>query len=287
MINQNPLYIPYNQSIPRILSLIISGGLPKRDQNRNMTCNSRHFLFISLIILSTSCFGSSSPKSLLQSADSLLLANNYTEAILLYDSLTRLGYGSAHMWQNAAYASLTSGNHGMARWFIEKARKVSSNPDVINLQKDIQSASGDQYQFPSLPGSKLLLVIRQISGKNGISILAVVLSFGLAFLLFSRISIPHKKRITYAVSSLLLVTILLLLLQLGYHKQDELFMINQREMSMHEAPDQISQILLQLNPGYMVKRTDVIGDWLKIELADGTTGWVPDQEAWMRLESAN
>lgn len=95
-----------------------------------------------------------SERILLNRADSAYVAKNYTLAIEAYDSVARTYGTSAALFYNIANAWYESGNPGMARLYLEKARKLDPGNKVIRNNLDFVAMKIQDANTADLKGKK-------------------------------------------------------------------------------------------------------------------------------------
>ena len=243
----------------------------KKDQNRNMACR---ILKIGLILLVINSLHAQKPAKLLAEADSLIAIEQFNDALQIYDSLMSLGYQSTHLYQNTAYAAYKTENFGKARLFGEKAFRSKKGDDIAALIEDIQNTVGDEYTFPPIPGSGLLVRITSILGQNGIAYLLFITMVTMCVIIFAKRKLKNQNLFIYGMVGISILLLGILLMQLSHHRVYRSYFVLQSDLEMTEAPDDISATLLQLKAGFLIKVIDQIGDWKQIELADASKGWI-------------
>lgn len=222
-------------------------------------------------------FGST-PADTFQLANKALLQKNYYDAIQLYESIHNGGYYSISLYYNLGSALLKTNQIAAARLYFEKAiYEDPLNQDISKNIESIRNRIADYYAFPKYPFFPTIEYIHSHIGHRLISIL-LWLFFIIALTSWY---INRVKQINiFKWFALTCLTFLLVLTGLFFIEQtyknfhEDMCILFEREVSLYEQPDIHSSVLGTLSEGFKYKIEEVIGEFTKIELGDGSQGWI-------------
>ena len=254
------------------------------DQIQLMTLSlMKYIIRISLFCMVIFCWHDTSAANNTPS-DTFRLANEafqkgaVDDAIQLYQAIADNGFKSLALYYNLGTAYATNENWGEARYYLEKAKL--ENPLDTRVQKNLEkvkSAIEDPYLYPKYP---LFPTIELIHAKAGKSIISLI--FLLIFLLLIASSYMryirrwHQfKAYNTALAVLLVVIGILLFFEQTYeHFHDRMVIANQTS-HLYEVPDLEGEIALEVQHGHKLRIQEELGPWYRVDLADGTIGWIP------------
>ena len=235
----------------------------------------------SLVIL---CQASSDAATDKTPTDTFKLANEayqrgaLDDAIQLYQSIADNGFKSLALYYNLGSAYANKERWGEARYYLEKARLENPlDPKVNKNLEKVKSAIDDPYIYPKYPLFPTVELIHAKVGKNIISILFLLLFILLLsslYLVYVRRSFQGKA-IPLICVALLLVVGTLLFFEQTYERFHNRMVIATEESSLYGVPDLEGEIALELRHGHKLRIQEELGPWYKVDLADGTEGWIP------------
>ena len=216
------------------------------------------------------------PSDTFRLANQAFEAGNIEDAIMLYESIASSGYESAALYFNLGTAHTQKNQWAPARLYLEKALWIDPTEKRVALRlENVKEQIDDLYHFPVFP---LTGVIRQIHGglgKNAISTLLLLVFTALLSLFWFK---PNQwKYYTLGLGTAFLVLISLLLLEINYTKRHHQLHIIWKDTALLEKPDDSSTELTSLSAGYKIRILEEVGPWFRIDLADGTEGWVRNE----------
>lgn len=213
----------------------------------------------------------------LQKANKLLLQQEWQKASQTLNNLLESNYQSEALYQNLALAQFNNQQYYEARKYVEEGLQLFPySQKLLELQQLIKDEIGDFYQFPKYPLDDFFQSIHAYLGSNTLSFILLFLSLA-GFT--SMIIIRHKgnrvkKSVWIPILSGVSILTLLVVFEMRAKLRQDAFQFVTKEKSLHIAPDEISETILVLKEGHKFKKIDQLGDWLKIELADGNEGWI-------------
>jgi len=238
-----------------------------------------------LIVFISFCFFLSAwtqNDSIFNKANDAYSNGNYQEAKRLYSSILKEDLVSGELYYNLANTYYKLEDIANSIYYYEKALKL--NPDSENIKNNLAFAERMRLdQFENLPESELDQGINkfvELFSVDTWSILGIVLLFfsAAAFAVFLFKKIPLVKRISLGLS------IVLILLSIGafFMAQTEFNQVQnntfaiifEKEKSVYEEPNLKAGLLVELHEGTKLKILDQFRTFYKVELPDGTIGWI-------------
>ncbi|MFP5470096.1 MAG: tetratricopeptide repeat protein [Bacteroidia bacterium] len=202
---------------------------------------------------------------------------NYSEALIYFDSLTKSSFFSAEIFYNIGNCYYKQNELGKAILYYEKAKKLSPNDEDIihNLNfcnRLIRDKAGKVHESP---------LNRLFFGNLSANTYAILsLIFFLIATIFIVIklllSINYKIRITIIISALLLALSFLSLAYFTNHYQtkERYAIIIPSKVNIHVEPKEESKVTFVLHEGSKIEILEVLEDWKKIKFGDGKIGWI-------------
>ena len=232
-----------------------------------------------IIIHITLCLGIQSDTFSL--ANSALEEGKIDDAIALYSTLSDNGYGSTVLYYNLGSAYAQKEDWGDARLYLERAKLEDPLSKEIDQNLEfVKDKVGDYYHFPAYPLSG---VIKRIHGLFGKDILAITLwiSFSITLMMLYRWKIKKMsgrwKVLTYGFLWLSGFLLVLFLFELSYYSFHSKMAIASSSKELYEVPEESSSLIVQLNAGHKVRILEDLGKWKRIDLSDGTEGWLTSE----------
>jgi len=241
-------------------------------------------LWLLCLVFSTSVMAADRIGVLFQEANDAYQSGNYERAITLYDSIMDMGFESAALYYNLGNAHYKTGSVGPAILNYERALKL--NPGHKDASFNLRLANlrvvDNIERIPDLllrRWGKGLLNSRT-SGQW--AIVAVVFLwitlFAAGLLLYS--NQLWVKRIAF-IGGMVTLVFTITSLSLALSKRSLETGANQAiifspNAYVKSAPDGQSTDLFILHEGVKVDVLEEEAGWIRIQLADGKEGWVPE-----------
>jgi tetratricopeptide (TPR) repeat protein len=222
------------------------------------------------------------PKQLFQQANQAYQAQDFQQAIDLYQKILGQGYQGKEIYYNLGNAYFRLNNLGQAILNYEKALKLDPNdPDVRYNLELANLRVVDRLELPprfflfdwwdSLKTYfSLGQLTRLVAGLFILSILLVV------FWLFTR---RYRLR-RWLLTGMIICSILFFFWTYILIKQSETFR-NHRQavvltpsITVMSAPDEASTDVFLLHEGVKIRLDEQRETWVKISLPDGKSGWI-------------
>lgn len=240
-------------------------------------------MFFALSPAKTQNGNAQTPEDLLIKGNAYYNENKYDTAIIFYREILKSGMESATLYYNMGNAFYKSNDYAMAILNYEKALKINPNYEDARQNLDIAKLhTSDKIEpMPELFLSKWWKNIvnafdaRQWTTLSLVS-LAVLLIF--TFFYFSARNRSLKKTMFFAVIIMFVLTII------GFrasHSRNEYLTTHNEAIitvpttTVKSAPSDNSVDKFVLHEGTKVEIQEVVDDWYKIKIANGSNGWLP------------
>lgn len=254
--------------------------------SRYRTMKTLIFLTILLFLTGVQKVAAQNPDALAQQAAKAFTAHQFEASIVLYNKIVAQGYESAALYYNLGNAYFRNNQLPEAVLYYEKALKLSPNDEDIrhNIGVVNSKLTDKVEQVPELFYKRWW---KSLSNSMNINTLGIV---NLVLLTISLLLI-----IVYIVSNMVIIKklsfwsacVLFLLFITGSlaasHRQH--YLKNQHEaivfsptVNIKSSPDANSKDIFVLHEGTKVKLLDEVANWQEIRIANGSTGWILNNE---------
>lgn len=237
--------------------------------------------FILLLMFSLS-LNASENDNLLAEANKAYQANNYQEAIDLYESILVNGEHSASLYYNLGNAFYRNNQLGKAILYYEKAKLYAPrNEDVkhnllIAKNQTFDNIVPVQPFFLSVWWSNTYQLLSPIFWAI-LGVLALFATVGgiAVWLLFT--DRKRKQQGFYGGIGAAVLAILFLSLGNSNHSarvKSKNAIITIKQTDFKDGADELSNTISTLHEGVKVRLIENINDWQKVRLENGETGWL-------------
>lgn len=247
------------------------------------------FLYIMPILLSTFIQESYSKdfNTLKSRADSLYTQGNFSEAILLYDSILSSNQVASELYYNLGNCYYKSGKMPLAILNYERSLKL--NPSDRDTRTNL-SLARSQIQDKSSEPSEFFLIAWWYSMSNMLSLVTwksiglLLFVLFLALYLFPVIFPSNRFNGIVRNSSYILLAISILS-NLAAYQQYHRSMISKAAIVMSESlsvkssPNRASTDLFVVHEGTRLEILDgSMEEWFEVEFEEGKSGWVESKD---------
>lgn len=172
-----------------------------------------------------------------------------------------------------AYYNL--GDLGHARWCFERALFFNPRSEVakhnINVSREALLEIEEEPFLLDVFKRNLFFILP----GNSWAILSFIFGCTGLVLFYLRKNGSKIKRWPFVVSySLLLVSLFIAIGKAKHLSSSDRFIVMNNSSTLKESPEDRSAIITSLTSGNLIFRKDAIGDWLEVEMTNGTRGWV-------------
>jgi len=238
------------------------------------------FIFCSLFI------NAQSANELFKNANKLYTEQRYEDAIQLYESIEAKGLQSSELYFNLGNCYYKLNKIAPSIYNYEKALKIEpNNEDALNNLSYAKRMSIDVIE--ALPKTFLQRFSENFIMKftfDQWALVGVITAFLTAlFFLLYYFSISTRKKFVFFNLSLLMAVVLVLTTIFAFSnydtvQKDRQAIIFATKSEVKNAPMMSSELVFELHEGTKVMILDGLDNWVKIKLADGKIGWIPESD---------
>lgn len=237
-----------------------------------------------LLLLFPLISGATGENLLLEEANKLYSAQEFTQAVEKYEQILASGKESSEIYFNLGNAFFKTGDFVKAILNYERAKLLApQNEDIdFNLQIANQYVVDNLEQLPRPFFTRWWSDLANKASSDGwarisaFSFIIFLLLLGSYF--FSR-SMRLRKLAFY--TAVLAALVVVLSFSLAYHqhtliKNRQTAIIKCPRVTVKSAPAATGTDLFLIHEGLKVEITDSLGTWKEVELSDGNKGWMMD-----------
>ncbi len=217
-----------------------------------------------------------------ENANAAYNAGQFEKAVMLYKQILESGLHSAELYFNLGNSYYRLNQVGESIFYFEKAKQLQPTDEDINVNCSFaQNMAIDAVEvLPKSQVTQLKDSIIEILSQEGWAYFIVLLAWLLVLFwgLYLLNKIPFIKR-TFFVSSLLLALFLIGSLFIAAIKSantaDTTYgILFNEKMEVWAEPNSRAEVLFLLHEGTKVQMLDKLQDWQKIQIANGSEGWI-------------
>jgi len=232
--------------------------------------------------LLTVSLGHSQNQALFAEATQFYNQGEYESALENYGQILENGEHSAALYFNMGNCHYKLGNIGPSIYHYEKALLLSPNDaEILNNLAYAQNMRLDAIQ--EMPKSDIARLYEGVVSfmtfdQWAYAAVILVILFVMAYLCYYFFHRANHKRLALISGMLALalgaISLLMAYLQLQQTNNDDPAIVLAKQVKVSSEPNSASNALFTLHEGTKVKVVDGLGDWQKIRLADGQSGWL-------------
>ncbi|MBP9582656.1 MAG: tetratricopeptide repeat protein [Ignavibacterium sp.] len=243
------------------------------------------FKIILLMIFISLSIAKADVKSEMQKGNVYYKNNQYQLAIDEYDKLIKQGYQGTSLYYNLGNAHYRLGNVGYAILYYEKALKLSPNDEDVKHNLELARIN-IKDKVETLPPFFIFNIWESVLASLSVSgwtvfvyIVFILLLLCVIAYFFSRTS--TQQRISFfsgvGVFAVLILAIILLAVKMNkeFNIKDGIIVSN--VVTVKSSPDNSSKDEFIVHEGLKIRLEDKVDNWVKIRLADGKLGWIPEE----------
>jgi len=206
----------------------------------------------------------------------------YREALENYGKILEQGEHSAALYFNMGNCHYKLGDIGPSIYYYEKALLLSPRDgEILNNLAYAQNMRLDAIQ--EMPKSDIAkfydgLVSTLTYDQWAYAAVLLIMLFVVGYLCYYFLRAANHKRIALISGLLALglgaLSLLFASLEQQRYNNDNPAIVLAKEVKVNAEPNPGSSTVFTLHEGTKVKVLEALGDWEKIRLADGQTGWL-------------
>lgn len=228
--------------------------------------------------------GLSQNSALFSQATEFYNKGEYTKAIENYEKILGNGEHSAELYFNLGNCHYKLNAIGPSILYYEKALLLKPNDrEILNNLGYAQNMRLDAVE--EMPKTEIAQLYEDVVNFLSfdqwayLSVFLIVL-FVVAYLAYFFLRFASHKRIAFVTGIFSLVIgilcVLMAYLQFQEFKNDNPAIIFAKEVRISAEPNRNSEVVFTLHEGTKVNVLDQLNEWKKIRIADGQTGWLPE-----------
>lgn len=235
------------------------------------------------VLITSICGVSQNNNAIADSANNAYKRADYNRSIELYNQILSNGYESSELYYNIGNAFFKTNDIANAVYHYEKALKLNpSNEDIkYNLAVAYNRTSDKIESIPEIFYVRWWNGLSQMMSANGWAVWCIIASFlffaMIGIFLLGNVRILKKFGFWGAVVMLfiLISSIIIASNQASLLNHNNEGIIFENTIVIKSAPDNNSTDLFVLHEGTKVLIEDEVGEWFKVKIGNGSTGWLP------------
>jgi len=224
--------------------------------------------------------------ALFDSATKAYNGGEYQTAVDDYLEILDNGQHSPELYYNLGNSYYKLNQIAPSIYYYEKALLLKPNdPEIKNNLSYAQNMTLDAIE--TLPETGFAKIYNSLLGflsfdqwaYVAVVFMILFVSLYIAFYYF-RYSSRKRSAFVLSIVSLFVAIVSVVFAYLEYNafKADQPAIVFAQESSVKSEPNKTSQEAFALHEGTKVNVLDELNDWKKIQIADGTIGWIPSED---------
>ncbi len=241
---------------------------------------------LNILILFLCFFGHAQNDALFNDATKAYNEGKYDQAIADYQKILKNGEHSAALYYNLGNCYYKLNRIAPSIYNYEKALLLNPNDsDIKNNLEHAQNMTLDAID--TMPETAVAKIYKNLTGNftfDQWAYIAVIFIFlfVIAYIAFHYFQFSGTKRIAF-ISSMFFLFVSIISVAIAYlrykdYKTDHPAIVFPKEVTVNSEPNNRSQEAFKLHEGTKVQVLEKLGDWNKISLTDGKTGWIPSTD---------
>ena len=238
--------------------------------------------FGATFLIQNLAFAQASMESVFKQGNSAYNKAEYQKAISLYEQTLKMGQFSAELYYNLGNAYYKLNNIAESIYYFEKAKQLDPNDEDIIINSNFaKNMTIDAIE--KLPESQIVTFQKKIYGIFNFSYwsyLTVILFwiFSGLFLVYVFIKSASLKQTFFFIALGILIFFMISFL-ITYsieekEKNTNFAILFSNQKDIWSEPNQQAELLFSLHEGTKVEVLDILENWKKIRIANGSEGWI-------------
>jgi tetratricopeptide (TPR) repeat protein len=219
------------------------------------------------------------------SANRMYQQKQYDKSVQLYEELVNEGYEGVSLYYNLGNAYYRLDNLGYAILYYEKALKLAPVDEDIrhNLRLANAKTTDKLTEFPPFFLFNIWENIIDFFSLKGwiytVYILFIMLLLSLGGYLLLRNPLYQKYSFFSGIILLIFFIFSTVIMSVKLNRDVNITkgILVERQSNVKASPDQSSNDAFIIHEGLKVTIEDRVGEWVKVKLNDGKTGWIPEE----------
>jgi len=240
------------------------------------------YIFILLLSLSASA----QQNALFDSATKAYNAGEYQSAVDIYLEILESGKHSPELYYNLGNAYYKLNQIAPSIYYYEKALLLKPNDvEIKNNLGYAQNMTLDAIDtMPETGFTKIYNSVLRLLSFDQWAYVAVVfmILFVLLYIAFYYFRFSSRKRLSFILSIVSLffsiIAVVFAYVEYNAYQAERYAIVFAKESSVKSEPNVKSQEAFELHEGTKVNVLDELNQWKKIQIVDGTVGWIPAED---------
>ena len=238
--------------------------------------------FGATLLIQNLAFAQASMESVFKQGNSAYNKAEYQKAISLYEQTLKMGQFSAELYYNLGNAYYKLNNIAESIYYFEKAKQLDPNDEDIIINSNFaKNMTIDAIE--KLPESQIVIFQKKIYGIFNFSYwsyLTVILFwiFSGFFLVYVFIKSASLKQtfffIAFGILIFFMISFLITYSIEEKEKNTNFAILFSNQKDIWSEPNQQAELLFSLHEGTKVEVLDILENWKKIRIANGSEGWI-------------
>lgn len=226
------------------------------------------------------------PQELMLQGNQAYGKSDFTTAISTYNAILDAGYCSAELYYNLGNAYYRQQQYALSILSYERALRLKPNfrDARQNLQLAYSKTEDEIEQLPELFivrwARALVSCFSPTGWRVALLVMLAVLVALVAVIFLCRDYLWRKRSLvaSIVVTALLVITLACAIASATRASRHNQAIVTTPMLVVKSSPEEGSVDKLILHEGTKVSIDETLGQWHKIRIADGNTGWVPTSE---------
>jgi len=240
------------------------------------------YIFILLLGFSASA----QQNALFDSATKAYNAGEYQSAVDIYLEILESGKHSPELYYNLGNAYYKLNQIAPSIYYYEKALLLKPNDvEIKNNLGYAQNMTLDAIDtMPETGFTKIYNSVLRLLSFDQWAYVAVVfmILFVLLYIAFYYFRFSSRKRLSFILSIVSLffsiIAVVFAYVEYNAYQAERYAIVFAKESSVKSEPNVKSQEAFELHEGTKVNVLDELNQWKKIQIVDGTVGWIPAED---------
>ncbi len=226
------------------------------------------------------------PETRLENGQSAYQAENYAEAIEIFEGLYQTGYTSPTLLYNLGNAYYQTGDYARALLYYKRAERLAPKDPAIenNLRLAQEQLPATAIRIQASGVVELWRSVQNSLSARAWSVIGILLLWlGIGGFALWQFSPQRSRRKLGFILGLCLLALSLLPFAWAYgragqtYSDDEAILMVDNSL-LRESPEPKSPDLRTVRKGEVVRILDRLGEWYRVQLGDTTEGWLPKDQ---------
>lgn len=245
----------------------------------------RKFFFAIILLIAGCSLQAQTPKELMQQGNDAYAKSNFTAAINAYNAVLNAGFNSADLYYNLGNAYYRLDEFGLA--ILNYERALALKPNFRDARQNLELAnSKTEDEISVLPEFFAVrwahAVVSWLSPAGWLILTLIILAIVCGLTVVFILSQEYHWRKTALIAGIVFILLLIISIACAANsnrgQRHNKAIVTSPMIVVKSSPESTSIDKLILHEGTKVAIDETLGDWHKIHIADGNTGWVEDGE---------